>query len=306
MNEVKQLLSKYNYKIERVLLNNNVIVIDTDNNRFVVKKKNNSDINEIFKYLSNRKFNNYLEFINDLEDEYMIFPYLKDNFLDKNEKAKDIISLVSMLHSKTTFYKEFYKDEIKEIYENSIDKIDELYAYYNNIRLVIEESEFISPSNYFLLRNISWIFYSLNSSKHFIEKWYEVIKEKKSKRICLIHGNLELDHILGEENKFLISWDKAHNEMPIYDLLYFYKKHYYELDFYELFHIYEDIYPFTNDERYLLFCLMLIPDKLIFDKEEILNTRDVFYMIKYLNISNNIVSKYHPTNSDSKTNKFNK
>lgn len=301
MNDVKELLDKYNFKIERLSFNDNIRIVNTSEGKFVIKSKKNNDTRELFRYLKSKNFHNYLDYINDDQDNFMIFPYISDDIkVDKEEIAKDIILLISLLHSRTSFYKSFPTDEVKAFYEEKIEYISELEKYYENIRLMIEEQYFMAPSYYFLLRNISWIFHSLNSSKYFLDKWYEISKNKKNRRLCLIHGNLELDHIIGSEERFLISWDHARVDVPIYDLLGFYKKNFNEVSFYTLLNIYEEKSPLLPEERYLLFALMFIPEKIKFDKEEILNTKDAYYLIKYLTVSSQIISNYHPSNSDKK------
>ena len=301
MNDVKELLDKYNFKIERLSFNDNIRIVNTSEGKFVIKSKKNNDTRELFRYLKSKNFHNYLDYINDDQDNFMIFPYISDDIkVDKEEIAKDIILLISLLHSRTSFYKSFPTDEVKAFYEEKIEYISELEKYYENIRLMIEEQYFMAPSYYFLLRNISWIFHSLNSSKYFLDKWYEISKNKKNRRLCLIHGNLELDHIIGSEERFLISWDHARVDVPIYDLLGFYKKNFNEVSFYTLLNIYEEKSPLLPEERYLLFALMFIPEKIKFDKEEILNTKDAYYLIKYLTVSSQIISNYHPSNSNKK------
>ena len=70
--------------------------------------------------------------------------------------------------------------------------------------------------------------------------------------------------------------------------------------------MYENIIPFLPEERLLFFSLILLPDKLDFSDVEIINTKNIYNLIEYLKESNNIVSKYHPSNSNSQDNKQNK
>lgn len=306
MNDVRQLLNKYNFKLDKISLINNVKIVDTSNGKYVIKKKKNDDINELFRYLKSKGFHNYLSFINNSNDNYLIYPYINGIPLDVESKVKDIIVIIGQLHSKTSFYKVNSIDKIKEFYESQIKQIESLVKYYNDLRFMIEEQSFISPSNYYLLRNISWIFNSLNSSKYFLDKWYNTFKGKKNRRVCLIHGNLDFEHLLESDDKFLISWDKAHNDTPIKDLIDIYKKGYKYVSFYELFMLYEDISVLLPEEKYLLFSLILIPDKLNFRKSEILNMQEVYYLVKYLNTSNEIISNYHSCYANSQENKQDK
>lgn len=300
MNEIKDIISKYNLKIEGVKLNNNVKIINTSTGKYVVKKRKSNDTRELFKYLKSKDFNNYLNYINDDGDEYLIFPYIDTVVNEKDVIATDMIMIVSILHAKTTFYKSYPLYEVKTFYEEKINQIETLKKYYENLRILFEEEEYLPPSHYLLLRNISWFFYSLDSSKYFLDKWYNIEKDKKNKRVCLIHGNLDLSHFIGNEEKFLISWDKAKNDSPVIDLITFYKNNYKDISFYNILRIYEERYPLLNEERYLLFALLLLPEKINFNNEEIINTKNVYFSVKYLTSSSNIISNYHSSNSEGK------
>lgn len=280
----------------------NIKLIEENDNKYIIKKKKNNDIKELFSYLKSKNFINYLDYINDQKDEYMIFPYINNVMKDNDEIGKDLIILISMLHAKTSFYKRYTEYEAKSFYEEKIEYLESLDKYYDDLRIKIEEQEFIAPSNYLLLRNISWIFHCINSSRYFLDKWYEIIKTKKNRRICLIHGNLEFEHLLEDENKFIISWDNARNDVPIYDLLILYKKHFNEVYFYNLFKIYEEYFPLLEEERYLLFFWMLLPEKITLQQSEILNTKVVFELIELLKSSSNIISKYHSKDTNNQTN----
>lgn len=298
--EIKETLKKYDYIINKYLETGNIDIVQTNKGKFVVKKRKNNDSRELFRYLKSKNYNYYLDYINDDQDNFMIFPFYDNTKIDINEKAKDLILLVASLHSKTTFYKSLDLNEEKDFYEETLKKLEDLNNYYENIRYSLEETEYLSPSQLLLLKNISWIFHSIDSSKYFLEKWYGQLKNKTNKRVCLIHGNLELDHLLYNENKKIISWSDARNDSPIFDLINLYKKEYKKLEFYSLFQIYEEYCPLNTEEKNMLFSLMLTPYKIEFNKKEILNTKDVYDLINFLEKSSSIISNYHSSNTNSK------
>lgn len=303
MNNIKSLLNKYNYRVDKLTLNNNIRIINTPDGKFVLKEKKNKDTRELFRYLRGKGFNNYLDYVNDDEDSFMIFPYIDEVGEELASRANDIIILDSILHNKTTYYKSFSSDEVKTYYETKIDYIDTLTNYYDNLRLVSEEQQFISPSLYLLLRNISWVFRSLDASKYFLNKWYEESIKKSSRRECVIHGNLELNHLVGTEDKFLISWDNAKVDTPVNDLINFYNNDFSKVPFKTLLSIYMKNNPLLKEEEYLLFSLMLLPDKIKLNNEEVINTKMVYCLIERLISSNEIVSYYHSGNTNGKNNK---
>lgn len=291
MNEIRSLVNKYDFKIKKYHVQGKTKIIDTDKGKFVFKRKNTSTKDDLYNYLSAKKFNNYIKPYNEINDDYEIYPYVDNLIKDDDDKALDIIYLISILHNRTTFYKNFSTDEKKKIYEDHNNNLDYLMSYYDNIRWIIEEDLYPSPSNYLLLRNISLLYIAIDSSRHFIKKWYTIVKEKKTKRVCRIHGNLALDHLIESDNIYLISWDKSKIDMPILDFYEFYKNNYLNLDFVNLFNIYLSKYPLYDEERYLLFALLLTPQKLELHNSEIINTRHVYKLIEYLARTNEFVSK---------------
>lgn len=292
MNEIRNLVSKYDFKVKKYYNRGKTRIIDTDKGKFVFKKKSTPTKEELYNYLSAKKFNNYIKPYNQLEDDYEIYPYVDDLIEDTDDKALDIIYLISMLHNKTTFYKNFPLDEKNKIYEEHIKQLDYLTSYYDNIRWIIEQQKYPSPSNYLLLRNISLIYISIDSARHFLKKWYKVVKDKKTKRVSRIHGNLALNHLIESDNIYLISWDKSKIDIPVLDFYEFYKNDYLNVNFIDLFSIYLSKYPLHEEEKYFLFFLMLTPEKLELNNSEIINTRYVYNLIDYLAKTNEFVSKH--------------
>ena len=81
-----------------------------------VLKKCKFDIYKLYNYLNSRSFN-YLTDIIDYKDDTVTLKYEEDYSIDINQKGIDLIKLVGLLHSKTTYYKVIGKDKYKEIYD---------------------------------------------------------------------------------------------------------------------------------------------------------------------------------------------
>lgn len=296
MNNLKRLNSQFNFKINKCLFCKNTRIIDTDRGKFVVKKNNHNN-RELFKYLESKNFNNFLN-VYDYNPEYEIYPYIDQVAMSYEEKALDLVYLISLLHNKTTFYKTTDLDNLQKIYEDINNKLNYLNSFYENIKMAIEEEIYMSPSHYLLIRNCSIIFKSIEQSKYFIDKWYNLAKTKKTFRVATIHNYLELDHLLKGDNTYLISWDKSCKASCIYDLLSLYKATYEKLDFSSLFETYNSKYPLYEEEMYLLFSLLLVPQRIDFSNREILNTKNVYELCSYLISTMNFVSKYHSTSTN--------
>ena len=120
MNDIKEVLNKYNYKTEKISIIGKANVVETEKKKFVVKK-NNGNIKDVFTYLESKGFCNYLAYINEANDSFLIFPYVNNVTEEDSDKAKDLIYLVALLHSKTYFNKSVSVDSIKKMYEKKTE-----------------------------------------------------------------------------------------------------------------------------------------------------------------------------------------
>ena len=150
----------------------------------------------------------------------------------------------------------------------------------------------MSPVEYLIARNISKIYESLNYSKENINKWYELVKDKRRIRVVNIHNNLSLEHYIKSDKPYLISWEKSKIDNPIYDLYNLYLNHYLDFDFNELFINYESKYPLLNEERILLFSLLTIPWKFEFNDTEYNLCKNARKLFDYLYKTEKLVTEY--------------
>lgn len=303
----KSILQKYSIKPFGYTKKNNAIIINTKEQKYVLKKriKNNKDL---FNYLKSRSFDYFPYPYNEDEDDiYDIYKYYDDINIPVEEKTFDLINLVSLLHSKTTHYKDIDIDDYKIIYEDIAKRLDYLINYYADVFDLIDMEVYMSPSNYLLARNISKINSLLNFCNNELDEWYELVKDKTKKRVSLIHNNLELNHLIrNNTNSYLISWDHAKIDSPIYDLYHFYKKNNKDINFEEALSLYEQRYPLSNEERKLLFLLISIPEKIDFSYDEYENTKKVDELLMYIYKTDKIISPYYPKKKTEEYDKFNK
>lgn len=296
MLSLKEILKKYALKPHRYKKNGKAVYIDTEKGRFVIK--NNNRNKEILNYLESRNFDYFPHNINDIDDEYEIVEYIEESIIPKEQKMMDMIDLVSLLHNKTTHYKEVNSEHYKQIYEDINNNIVYLYSYYTDLITIIESKIFPSPSEYLLARNISKIYASLGFAKSEIEKWYEIVKDKKKDRFVVVHNNLDLSHFLRNKNSYLISWDKSKIDKPIFDLYKLYRRHYSEFDFIEVLKRYERNYPLSEEERKLFFILIALPDKLELDSNEYNLTKKTTNLIDNIFRTELFVSPYYSKDTE--------
>lgn len=294
MNNERSFLKKYNIIPTGYEYKNNVKIIETKNNKYVLKR-NKNNILDIFNYLHLKNFNYFPNVYNkDRNDLYEIYEYVDSSDISNYEKSEEIIYLLSLLHNKTTSYKDIDIDEYKKIYEDIFNKLNELEEYYISLNNEIDKEIYMSPSNYLLVRNITKIYSAIYYCKTELEEFYNIVKDNPKKRVSLIHNNIDLSHLLRNENSYLISWDNAKFDIPVYDLIKFYKKNYNDVDFTNLFKLYESKYPLHNEERKLLFISLSIPDKLdLRSDDEFSKTKKVNDLLLYLQKTDDIILQYN-------------
>lgn len=260
MKVFKNLINKEGLKVDKYTIKGKATIVETPLGQFVLKE-NKGNNNNIYKYLSSRNFDYFPKIISQDENSIM-FEYLEDIDYDSSQRAFDIIHLIALLHSKTTYYKEIDYEEYKNIYEETKEKINYINNYYLDIINVIESKIYMSPSEYLIARNISKIFSCIYFCKNELDSWYELIKDKKRKRVVTLHNNLKLENLIKNKNIYLISWDSSKIDLPIYDFINFYNKYALDFDFSILLEEYERIFPFLEEEKRLLNVLISIPEKI--------------------------------------------
>lgn len=271
------LLDKLGIKIETIKRIGKVTII---NDKYTIKKINHN--NKFYEYLTARNFKHFPSLYSNTSDDIEIMEYVKDKEIPKEQRLEDIIYLDSILHLNTAFDKVLDIDNIKEIYETTIDKLTELSNYYLNIQNVIEEEIYMSPANYLLVRNISLIYKAINTSRKYLDNWYKEIEKNKSIRYSYIHGNLRESHLLENNNLYLISWDNSKIDFPIKDIEIFYRNSFLDISLKDILAIYEHKYPLKKEEKNLLYANLLIPNKINFNSSEYIKIQEVSNVILYL------------------------
>ncbi len=281
------------YKPLRVTILGKVKIFDTTNGKYVIKDKGKANIRDVYNYLSSRNFNYFPKIIDDTRSEVNIFEYVEDTKMPNDQKAMDLISLVASLHEKTSYFKEVSMDTYQEIYDNIKSNIVYLKDYYNDLfdRYVLEE--FMSPSKYLLTRNYTTIKDALDFCERELDLWFNMAKDSNRQRVALLHNNLELSHYIRGNEDYIISWDDSKIDTPVWDIVKFYKKEYYDLEFKSILSKYLDEYKLNKDELKLLFILMVLPDKIVLDKNEYDNTNIVRNFLDYLYKTEELVRPYY-------------
>ncbi len=272
-------------RIEKI---DNLKIITKDDKRYCIKKCKQNNILDKYNYLKTKDFHNFID--TKIVNGYEIRSYLEDTPLSYSDKLNELIYLVSLLHIKTTHYKNMSLAQIKEIYEKSTEEIINTKKYYEKLCEDNDAYIFLKPSLNLLINNISVILVSLDNSKYFLDKWYNIMKEKKRKRVVMNHNNLKISNLIINNCNYLINWDNSIINSPVYDLLSLFKNNYIELDMTDIYDIYRSKYNLYEEEKYFLYFKLLNINKLELDKSEILNTREVNNLLYYLNKVNEFLN----------------
>ena len=254
----KKILDKNDLKVDKYTMKGKTMIVNTPLGQFALKKGN---LDNIYKYLLSRNFEYFPKVIDSNEDS-TIYEFVDDVKYDNEQRAFDLIHTIALLHSKTTYYKDVDIDEYKKIFEETMEKINYIYNYYMDVINIIESKIYMSPSEYLIARNISKIFSCIYFCKNELEQWYEIVKNKKRKRVVTLHNNLKLDNIIRNKSVYLIGWEYSKIDSPIYDFINFYNNYALYFDFRSLLNEYERIFPFKEEEKKLLSVLISIPSKI--------------------------------------------
>lgn len=290
MKAIKEILKKYEIKPRNYRTEGKASVINTNKGTFVIKKKTN--LKKIYDYLDTRSFNYYPSVLDRDYKEYEITEYIPEVDMPEEQKMMDMIKLVSLLHNKTTYYKEVSEDFYKKIYEDIKNNIEHLNSYYNDLITNIESKIYMSPSEYLIARNISELFNCLGYTENKLEEWYGEVKELNKVRFVILHNNLDLSHFIRSDKPYLINWDKSKVDMPLFDIYKLYKRVNNKFDFEPYLKEYEYNYPLRKEERALLFILIALPDKIELKDNEYEMCEDVNSLYESIFRTEKLISKY--------------
>ena len=281
-NEINNLLKDYGIKISSYKKEKDYYIVRTNKGKFVVK--NNSNNNYIFDYLNTRAFIFYPEIV--INDKYLVTKYIEDRIIPKEQKINDITDLMSLLHNKTSYYKNI-TDEYLTMYDDLENDYNYLYEYYEKIINDIDNSIFLSPSKYLIARNITLILDSLNLGRNYLEKWREKTNKLDKMRVSVVNNNLSLSNYKRNDKPYIINWNKSKIDIPIFDLYNFNNNE--DIDINEVLKRYEKKYPLKNGEKELLMVLLFMPNKIDLNSNE-------YNMCKNINKEINRLIKVHKLN----------
>lgn len=274
------------YKITKI---NNVYILNTMEGDYVVKLNPKIDYRKLYNYLYSRSFT-YVPSLNiDSRDDMVVLSFQEEVEVTDNQKILDMIQIVGLLHSKTSYYKDVTLDRYKEIYQNIKDNLLYIEEYYDSSFNFFLESYYNSPSEYLFLRSYSSIFGAIKYCFDTLDDWYSKVMGKSSERVCLIHNNLKLEHFIKNTDDYLISWDHYTYDTLVLDLFKLYRNEWEKVSFLEVIESYNSINMMLEEEVLLFNILISMPYKVDFDSSEYEKCRELRRLVNYLDKSSKIV-----------------
>lgn len=292
MNRSIEVLKKI-YKPYRYTILGKVLVLNTTSGDFVVKEKSEKDIKELFSYLKSRNFHNFPKLIDESRNDVNVYEYIESVAMPEEQKALDLIEVISNLHNKTTYYKTVTEDDFKEIYDTIKSNIVYLKQEYNIFYEEIKKEKYMSPSHYSLIRNIYKVFSALDFVEAQLEEWFLLVKDQTKKRVSYVHNNLNLDHYIKNDEDYLISWEKYRVDSPLIDLVKFYKSDYLKIHFSVILSKYFEKVSLSEDEKKLFFLLISLPPKIEFTNNEFKDCQMVRKALDYVFLTEELVRPYY-------------
>lgn len=278
---MNRVLNKLQINPKKIKIKNNIRIIEDENNKFVIKE-NKKRKEDIYKYLESRNFNNFPRVYTNELDNYDVLEYINEVNILEEQKLTDMIYLLTILHTKTTFYKEIDLDEIKKIYEDQVNYLNYLSSYYNDINMLIENETYMSPNNYLLIRNITNIYSIINIGYEYINKWYDEVKTRKTLRYTLNHNNLKSSHLLEDNNNiYFINWKYSDFGFNVNDLYNLYLNNFENIELDTILNIYDSKYKLENYEYYFLIASLCNIKKIELNNS-LTGIKDTYLLLEYI------------------------
>lgn len=283
------------YKPYKYTLKGNVKILSCEKENIVLKPKNEKLI-KTHNYMLSRGFNNFVSIKDSNRENYYIYPYIYENNIPYEQKGNDMAKTVALLHAKTAYFKDIDDSTLDKIYLDIDNNIEYTKEYYSKLYDNIFMKEYYNPFEQIFMDMYSKINNACNFCKSELENWYDISRDKKSKRVVLLHNNLKLDHFIKGDEDYLISFDNAKIDTPVIDLVNFYKNEYDNLDFKEIFKTYTYHFDFTADEYKLFFILISLPNIINISNNTKENLHNITELKNYLNKTEELIRPYYSEN----------
>lgn len=289
----------YNLKIHSYipLTSKSIKIVTDDNKEYIVKKtknkskmkylflKNEGIDNIIYPVINNSK--SFLTRTNNNcfnDDCYYIMPYIDDNNVLNQTKAKYLLEQLEILHKKTSYNKKLSLTHSKKKMEEIIVFLNYKFNLIESYIRTIEAQpfdEFSIP----ILKNYQFILKAKNIMINKNKTIIKAIKDEKTVIYSFLHNNPKLDHlIINEGEKYLISIDNGVFGIPSLDIAKYYIENE-DIDF-DISSIIKEYFEQYNDSFYIDYFIFIV--LFIYIKDLIVSGKDYISTQNFIFIANSI------------------
>lgn len=256
--------------------------------------------NSVFDYLKSR---NFLGFLKPLKDDGSceIYIFQEDN-VPFQDKAKDLILLLSLLHTKTTTYEKVVFADCEKFYQEIASKINFQMEYYLKLQEQFENNVYMAPDEYLFMRNASIFYRNLRKSREYLDLWLDFLKKEENRRVVFLQGSPTFFNFVDLEKPYFRDFSLSKRGCVVYDFLFFYKRFYEDVEMVSLFRLYQKNFYFDEGEKYLFYALLLFNDNVVdISASHYKNVVEFNKTIRYLESSYSFLLKQNE--KDEKTDK---
>ncbi len=289
MSSLSECCSKYSISVQRIQYCSTYTLIYTKKNIYLFLE-NDSIRKKTFSLLKNIDYPFYRESINKDEDSYGLYLYHEDDECD-DYKEKKMIQAFAYLHHKTMFAIHYSQQQSLELYRSIQKKIQDVLDYYNDLMDYIQSFSFPRIDYYCLIINISLIFHSIYQAFYYLDEWYQHYNIDSVLRKAFLIQDTSFHNFCCSKNSYFYNFSQCHEDLLIYDFVSFYRTNFDCCDMKKLFFEYQRILSYSVDELNLFFCIISIPNKVLFESSIYNNTIFLNNELNYIKKTEQFISE---------------
>lgn len=280
------LLQMYRLNAEHLEEHGSVLKVYTNQGPYALKKLSprrleRSNFVHHLRFLSEKGFTNYAPvyhasdgeyFLSDGQNQYYLMPWLDSSEQkgEENDHYHQMFQTLALMHQKTVREENIAEDIIESHYNALSGRWEQERDMLDTFLTQSEAKWYMSPLELQYCTYYHHVLRAHEFAAKQLEEWQELMKEKETTRISLIHGNVSQSHFLfdHERNGYFISLENSQFSTPVQDLVQFYQRSFntYPIarnDRYEWYQMYQKHFPYTKEEKKLMLAYLAYPQNFI-------------------------------------------
>ncbi|CUA78706.1 aminoglycoside phosphotransferase [Anoxybacillus suryakundensis] len=197
---------------------------------------------------------------------YYMMPWLKE----KTDPTSSFFHDLARWHKHSLKEMQTMETEIESYYKERKSSLEKTKQTLNQYIEQCEKQWYMSPFQLQCCTHFLDVMRAISFSEHTLNEWRERMREKKTVRICYIHGRPSFRHYVerDDDTSYFISFERARWAPPFHDLLFFFRQylHTYPIvcdEAVQWLSQYEQTLALEEDERLLFFHLLVDPHRFV-------------------------------------------